>query len=290
MEKLNSILEQSLSLAGQNKIYLLMVGIVLFFTIAVYNVFALDKDMKLNKLKNEGRPKIYKTKKKVIKIGDIDKIRLKLSRSGNPLKELGLDEYRYYGFKISLAAISTLSVIDKGWTNILLYFFMGFFILDIYISMKKKRRHKLIKEVLDSFISVTIDGLQMGQVPTEIMSTAMKKIPQSNPLWVEVKILNMKLMKGNLKGALDEFRERIDMEEIDNYCFSVMQYEIGGRAVTMLKMQLDLMHTLKGNKKKIETQTKSNLSSVAVALVVVALLIIILLPLLATFKSIPVLQ
>lgn len=277
-------------LAGKYKMYLLMIGIIICLTFTVYNVFAIAKDRKLNNLKNEGRMRVTKSKKKVIKIGDTEKIRLKLARAGNPLKQIGLDEYSYYWYKITLAAISILVVLDKGWINMALYFLMGYYILDIYISMKKRKRQKAINEALDSFISVTIDGLQMGQVPTEIMSTAMKKIDQSNPLWVEIKILNIKLMKGNLKKALDEFRERIDMEEIDNYCFALMQYEIGGRAVSMLKMQMDLISTLKDNKVKRATQAKSNLSSVAVALVVVALLVIILMPLLAMFKSMAVLQ
>lgn len=281
-----------------SKTYLLILGIILFLALAIYNFISVSAEIKKNRMKNESKVKQTSGQKKHIKIGDTNKIRMKLVRGGNPLKEFGLNEYNYYYWKIGFAIMGASSVLmkksDEGDTlsvvNLVFMFIFGFILIDIYTNMKIRKRQKEIKEVLDKFMSITIDGLQMGQVPTEIMGTALKKIPKTNPLWVEIKILNTKLRKGNMKGALTDFRERIDMEEIDNYCSSLMQYEIGGRAVTMMKKQLDLIYTLKDNKKKRETQTKSNLSSVAGALVVVALLIIILIPLLATFKSLPGLE
>lgn len=290
MVELNRLAENVFDLAAQNKIYLILAGITILVAYAIFNMFVIHKESKIRKLKNENKVKEVKVGKKKVKIGDTTKIRLKLVRAGSPLQQFGLDEYSYYWFKIILGGISALSVLGDGFKWMLVYFIMGFSILDVYISMKKKRRHKAIKDVLTTFLGITVDGLENGQVPTDIMQTALKKISKTNPLWVELKILNNKLMKGNMKVALDEFRERVDLEEIDNYCLSLLQYEIGGRTVIMMRKQIDVLNSLKATKKKRETQAKGNLSSVAVALVVVAMLIIILMPLLASFKEMPMLK
>lgn len=272
--------------------YLLIGGLLLTIAFVIYTLFEYQKELRINKLKGDDRIKRIKSPKdrRKLAFGDSEKIRLKLTQAGNPFSNFGLDEYSYHTYKVVIAALSALSAMKDGWMAMAGYFLMGYVILDVYIRMKKKRRHKQIKAVLGPLLTITIDGLQSGQTPMEVTTTALKKIPKDNALWVELKILNMKLLKGNLKTALDEFRERIDLEEIDNYCFSLLQYEIGGRAVTMLKMQLDLIHTLKSNRDKRDTQNKAQLSSVAVALLVVVLLMIILLPLMSSFKDMPMLQ
>lgn len=276
---------------GDVKVYVIITSIVLSLTFAIYTVLDMQRDMRVKKLKNDGRKRHNAYKKRLkLKIGDNENIRLKLAQAGNPLSNLGLDEYNYYVFKVCLAIFSGLAFFDEGLTKIVIFAVWGYFILDILIKSRKKSRHDKIKKVLGILIATTIDGLQSGQTPMEITSTLLKKIPKENPLWSELKILNMKLLKGNLKTPLDEFRERIDLEEIDNYCFAFFQYEIGGRAVTMLKLQLDLINTLKANREKRDTQTRSNLSSVAVAILVVVLLMTILLPLMSSFKDMPMLQ
>lgn len=271
-----------------------ILGILISLSTVVYTLLDLQKDAKVKKMKYDDfkRLGVRNKKRKPIGIGDPEKIRLNLAQAGNPLSSIGLDEYSYYPFKIIFASLSAASAIGNGFLNILIYSIMGFFVIDVYIRMKKKKRHRSIKAVLGQLITVTIDGLQSGQTPMEITTSINKinKNNKTNPLWLEIKLLNMNLLKGNLAASLDEFRRRIDLEEIDNYCFSLLQYEIGGRAVTMLKLQLDLIQTLKANREKRETQAKGNLSSVAVALLVVALLMLILLPLMSTLKDMPMLQ
>jgi len=277
--------------SGDVKIYAIVISIVLSLTFAIYTILDMQRDVRVRKLKNEGRKKNSAKKRQFkLKIGDSEKIRLKLAQAGNPLRKFGLNEYRYYIFKVFLAIFSGLAFVDEGLAKSIMFTVWGYFILDILIKSRKKSRHDKIKKVLGTLIAVTIDGLQSGQTPMEITSTLLKKIPKENPLWSELKILNMKLLKGNIKTPLDEFRERIDLEEIDNYCFSFLQYEIGGRAVTMLKLQLELINTLKANREKRETQTRANLSSVAVAILVVVLLIIVLMPFMSSIKDMPMLQ
>lgn len=277
--------------SGDVKVYVIVTSIVFSLTFAIYTILDMQRDVRVKKLKNDGRKKYSANKRQFkLKIGDSEKIRLKLVQAGSPLAWWGLDEYSYHSYKIILALLAGSSAIGDGLAEIAMYSIMGYFILDIYIKMKKRKRHKEIKNVLGTLIAITIDGLQSGQTPMEITSTLLKKLPKENPLWSELKILNLKLLKGNIKTPLDEFRERIDLEEIDNYCFSFLQYEIGGRAVTMLKLQLELINTLKANRDKRETQTRANWSSVAVAILVVVLLMIILLPLMSSFKDMPMLQ
>lgn len=282
----------------EEKAYVYIIACVVLITIAIRNIFEYKKELKIKKIKEDDNRAEKPTKAKLKKrfgIGDIEKVRMKLVRAGNPMKDI-LNEYSYYKVKITLSILSAVSCYDQNFTwkedgmNLIIYAFMGYIIIDVYIGMKKRKRHKEIKDVLDSFISITIDGLQMGQTPNEIFQMAMQRIPKNNPLSPELVRLNMKTIKGNMKIGLEEFRQRTDMEEIDNYCFSLLQYEIGGRAVTMLKKQLELLKTLKANKKKMETQSKANLSSMATALLVGALLIIVFIPFIVKLQEIPIVR
>ncbi len=269
--------------------WLLFIIIIALVSFSIFVILMTGHRMRINRLKEAtGEKKMRKKRKKfTLKFIDYDKIDLNLHQAGYPFKKFGLDAHSYHFYKLTFAILSAISVKNFGLKQIL-YGIVGYFILDVYIRMMKRRRKDAIKEMVDSFLTITIDGLQMGYTPQEIMSTAIKKLPADSPLNEEVRQLNLQLLKGSLIPSLNAFRKRIDLEEIDTYCFSLMQYEIGGRAIKMMQMQLDLINTLKINKKKRETMTRSNFSSIATALLVVAIAIIIILPLLAYIKDMPV--
>lgn len=258
----------------------------------IYQFLIFIKELKIKKIKAEIQIKRTKEvkEKKAPRFVDQERIRLKLihAGSGGLIQKIGLNEYNYLAYKFAIATVSLISVADKqNPLEMLAYAAMGFSVIDLYLRSKKKKRRKEIERVMEDFIAITIDGLKHGQIPYEIFTMALKRIPEKNPLYSEIKILNVKVLNGSLKTALEEFRKRIDMEEMDNYCFALLQYEMGGRAVAMMTMQLKLMHSIRSNMKQRETQRRGNYSSIASALLVGAFLIIMLIPLVTKFKELP---
>lgn len=269
---------------------IICVLIVLVLTFFIYNLIKLKTARKVNQIKMEYIPKVKKEKKdtntiddkKTWLFNDIEKTRLKLIHSGLN------DRFTVRTFiilKYSLALLCYLSKIDENKLYAIGFGIMGYLVLDVYARSKKKKKHREIMKEIEILIATTIEGLSIGLVPHSIIKLAINKVPEDNPLSSELKILNVKIMKSNLNKAIAEFKDRIDMEHIDNYCLSFLQYSMGGGAVEMLRKQLDVIKAIKDNQKRGETQYRSTYSNIAIALLVGSLLILILIPLSVRLKE-----
>lgn len=271
-----------------------LVAILLTFLITyiIMLFFRLRKEKKIKKIKYDNTTIVIEAPKKrrMPKFVDIEKNRMKLLRAGMPLYKFGLDHYNFHIVKWFLALLSGLTALDRGYVWTFIYSLMGYTILELYVKIKAKRRKEAVEAVMSTLISTTVDGLRNGLVPSDIMSTVVKKLPPENPLVGELKIVQAKLSKGQVSKGLERLAYRLNIEQIDNYCYALMQYEIGGRAVTMLSKQLELIIAFKANSKRRETETKKNFSSISVALLVSCLILMIIMPLISLFGEFTILN
>lgn len=259
---------------------------------------------KLKKIKNETRVdknensevKIFNIFSKITeKFDDRESIKLKLIRAGDPLGWLGVNEDNYTSFKIIFSLIiAVLMKQNKTLFGAVLYGVVAYCLVDWYVSRKKKKRHQLIDQELDALVSSTVDFLEQGFSQSEIFSILADRIDNENPLYMELKRAQVKIDSNSvykdINEILNDFQDRIGMEEIDNYCLALKQQEEAGKAKRMLKKQLDLIRSENNQKKKRETQHRSNLNSIAIGIFVICIVIIILVPMGITVLQSPLIK
>lgn len=229
------------------------------------------------------------------KFTDKERIRLKLIRSGEVLSKIGINEENYTAAKILFSIVVTL-LMKKGetWGYAILYGVMTYIFIEWYLSRKIKKRHAEINGELDTLVSSTIDFLEQGFSESEIFSLLMERVEKNNPLYREIARVNVRIgsktVNMNISKILDEFQERIGMEEIDNYCLALKQYEVAGKAIRMLRKQLELIRSEGNQKKKRETQVRANGNSIATAIFVICIIIFIMTPMIISALNSPLLK
>lgn len=168
------------------------------------------------------------------------------------------------------------------WSETFLYAATAYALIEWYVHKKKKKRHNEIKKELDTLTSTTIECLEQGFNQGEIFAILVNRIDKKNPLNQEITRVKVKIgvntVRTDIDDILDEFENRIGMEEISNYCLALKQYEIAGKAVKMLRKQLDLIRSEENFRQKRETQYKANLNSVAVVIYVICTMIVLVVP------------
>lgn len=216
---------------------------------------------------------------------DKEKIKLKLIRAGKPFSNLGITENNFTSFKWCFVIVIVLMMKNgnDSWNTAIMYGAMSYFMIEAVIRGRTRKRKSEIENEIDTLTAVTIDCLEQGLNEGEIFSVLANKINKENPLYEEILNAEVKIglntMKTNIGSILEEFQLRIDMEEIDNYCLALKHHELAGKAVRMLRKQLELLRSKEILRQKRETQHKANLNSLSTIIFVVACTILIMVPL-----------
>lgn len=244
----------------------------------------LKSEAKTEKLSFDNAKMISGFSKLTSKFEDRERIAIKLIRAGNPFSSLGINENNYTTFKIIFAFISAALMLKGNSVSIaILYGAAAYAIIEWFVYRKTKKRHQLIDDELDLLVSSTVDLFEQGYNEVEIFTLLAERIDNDNPLYTELIRAKIKIGSNtvytDMASILNEFQDRIGMENIDNYCLALKQHGEAGKAKRMLKKQLELIRSEGGQKKKRETQYRANLNSVAIALLVVCIMLIILVPL-----------
>lgn len=260
---------------------------------------------KVKKIKKDDVPKVKSNNNLMLKLFDFissftsrfdnkKSISLKFIRAGSPFQWMGITEKNYTSFKWAATILVFFLVKDSktSWGESILYAAWIHFFVEYAIYYKKKQRHKEIEQELDILISTTIECLEQGQTQVETFNILLNRIDKNNPLYEELLRVKLKIGIGTLDVKLDdvltEMQDRIGMEEIDNYCLALKQYEIAGKAIKMLKKQLELRRSRTNFKQKRETQYKANLNSLATIILVACIVILVIVPMLIVVMQNPI--
>lgn len=271
----------------------------------MFNRFIKKTSSKIKNIKNIDRRRVVNKKrasgkmfslfsKLTEKIDDREKIRIKLFQAGEPFKEIGINENNYTSAKI-LFSLFTLLMMKNGeptWIKPIVFAIIAWGLIEWYVYRKKKKRHKEIEIELDSLISNTILFLEQGFNQSELLTMLSQRIKSGNPLHTEIVRAKIKIASNkvntNINDILKEFMERIGMEEIDNYCLALMQYDESGKAIRILKKQLELIRNQENQKQQRQTQRKAQINSISIALLVINVILIIVIPMIIVILNNPI--
>lgn len=265
-----------------NKILLLCIFISCLFLIS-----KLDVLIKANKYKKRSIY-IQKTKESFLKhfISKFNFIKTKesfLSKQGNPFK---LNSLKYYILKISLATIMFFGGLVNYNSMLYAMFFasIGYFIIDIFILIMKKKRDT---EICNDILNVT-DSINLQLSAHMLMKDVLKKQHENckNKDFKKAMIIfsaRYELSELNINAAIDDLENKFDILELKMFCNALKEYNKMGSINEILE---NLSETLKEKKVEIlRANTKEKVLYITFG-VIVALTNIILLTMYPLFVSV----
>lgn len=169
-----------------------------------------------------------------------EKTALKLKRQGNPFK---LTPVTYYLIKILFTLIVAISGLYSK-RNIVIVIMLctaSFFFIDLlyWASNKddnKKIRHDL-PDIYDMLNIQTTAGVPLGLALTEIYDIAACKRLKNDLMELAAEIN----IRKNPEAALDSFKDKYDLLEIDNFVLIIKQSLSSGKSKDMLENQGDML-------------------------------------------------
>lgn len=265
-----------------NKILLLCIFISCLLLVSILSII-----IESNRYKKRSF-NIQKTKESILKhfISKFNFIKTKetfLSKQGNPFN---LNSIKYYVVKILLATVMFVG----GFVNYeslfyaLLFACVGYFVIDVFILIMKKKRDT---EICNDILNVT-DSINLQLSAHMLMKDAIKKQHENckNKDFKKAMILfsaRYELSELNIDDAIDELQDKFDILELKLFCNSLREYNKLGSINEILG---NLSETLKDKRIEImKTNTKEKILYITFG-VIVALVNIILLTMYPLFISI----
>ena len=267
-----------------------MINKMLLLCIFISCLLSLNKLSVLIKSNKYKKRSIYiqKTKESFLKnfISKFNFIKTKeifLSKQGNPFK---LNSIKYYILKICLAAIMFFGGL-VNYDSIfyaILFANVGYFIIDIFILIMKKKRDT---EICNDILNVA-DSINLQLSAHMLMKDVLKKQHENckNKDFKKAMIIfsaRYELSELNINTAIDDLESKFDILELKMFCNALKEYNKMGSINEILE---NLSETLK--EKKIEilrNNTKEKVLYITFG-VIVALANIILLTMYPLFVSV----
>ncbi len=203
------------------------------------------------------------------------KVKKMLERAGSPY---GLTFKKYYIWKTMLAVLFTMlwGANDSAVMR-LIYCFIGFMVLDVMIYIQTKRREGQIRNELPNMIDSISRSLSAGVPMIETLVLLSKRL--KGPLAREVSLLFTQYqLEGNMERALQRFRERVAMKEVDHLCLALRQGEQSGRMKGMLNKQSHMLKRFLHFQETISTRNRANFLPLVTVGMVINILLLTVVP------------
>lgn len=206
-----------------------------------------------------------------------------LSKQGNPLN---LNSFKYYIYKIVIASIMFLGGIINydSLACAIIFFIIGYFIIDIFIMILKKKRDS---EICNDILNIT-DSINIQLSAHVTMKEVLKKQYENckNKDFRKAMIIfsaRYELSELNISDAIEELEKKFDILELKMFCNALREYNKMGSINEILE---NLSETLRERRIEIlKANTKEKVLYITFG-VVVALTNIILLTMYPLFVSV----
>lgn len=257
-----------------NRIFLgLLALIIIIFIFKLYKTIRLDRRISRYSLKIDTVEelsyfdKITEKYKLLINKLKTNKILIKYSKSYEKHVQPG-DSLGAIKFVINKLVIATISVfllitsyIIQGKTisffGFIISFIIGYYIYDIYIILRKERRHRKIKNDMLRAVIIINNAFKAGNSTLQAVKIASRDLP--NPISEEFEKIYQDMSYGlSSDVAFQRFAKRVNLDEA-NYIASVLTIlnKTGGNIVNVFS---SIEKTL-FDKKKLEEDLKNSTAS-----------------------------
>lgn len=211
------------------------------------------------------------------------RIHYRLAQAKNP-RFIGESPAHFYAAKLILGLVVGLDVGRAG-LPFVIYGLMGFMVPDFLIYLGARRRQE---EILAE-MPVMLDFLRRALAGGTPMHQALAALPErlSGPLRKEVVRLSAHYMLTmDLPRCLDEFANRIDVEEVDHLVLALKQNEVTGRVKTLLARQAEMLKARLAAEEKKGSATRTNFLPLVSVMMVANIVILVAMPLFIQFTSV----
>lgn len=156
-------------------------------------------------------------------------------------------------FTIIYIVSNTFRLKSFGFYQLLIIFVIGYYMLDIYLAIYKKRKSKLVKEQMLRAIIIMNNAFKAGKSTLQAIEIASNEL--NSPLNVEFKKMYEEMKYGlSVEVVFDRFAKRIDTEEASYIASSlVILNRTGGN---IIKIFSSIEKTL-FEKKKLNDELKN---------------------------------
>ncbi len=236
----------------------------------------------LSKLKNKSHKNNFrkiKLKNFISKINFLKTKDLFLKKQGYPLR---LDSIRYYVFKITFALIFLTASI-KNYDSIIFSIFIsliGYFFIDIYISMNKKTRDlEICGDLYDVVNSVSLQlSSHMSLKDSLKYQYENCKNKDFKKALIELST-SYELSEYNIDFATNALRDKFEILEIDMFCNALQEYNQTSSITEILDNLSSILEEKQIEKHKDDTRSKIIYITIGVIIALINIIFLIFYPL-----------
>ena len=261
-----------------NKLLFVLFLILSFFTFKNYLLKnEAEKYRRKNKLKMTSDK--YNLKKHLEKFNFLKSKDKFLSKQGYPLN---LNAISYYFVKILLSIIFSVSA-SINYNSLLvsiIFFLIGYFLVDIYIILNKKSRDT---EICTDLLNVS-NSISLQLSANITLKDSLKKQFEicKNKDFRKAMLefaTKYELSELNIEKSIKELQNKFDILEVNMFCNALMEYNKTGSIVEVLENLSEVLKDKYINKLKEDTRTKIVYITCGVILALGNIILIIFYPL-----------
>ena len=261
-----------------NSIFMLLLLLICYLSITRwYTKKELRKYQKNEEAKY--KTKDIKAKNVISKINFLKTKDLFLKKQGYPLR---LDSLRYYLFKIILAALFLYAGI-KNYDSIIISILLsliGYFFIDVYISVNKKSRDAQICEDLYNVTNSICLQLSAHVSMKDSLKYQFQNCKNDDLKKALIEFSTCyELSELNIDHAIKTMEEKFELLEINLFCNALSEYSKTGNVIEVLENLSESLGEKQITKMKNDTRTKIIYITFGVVVALINIILLVFYPL-----------